>query len=55
MQLLKSLIISFTISTLLGLPLLVTTSSKVIIINKVVVVIAKAAAKAVEDKRVDSS
>jgi hypothetical protein len=35
--------------------LLAITSSKVIIINKAVVVIAKAAAKAVEDKGVDSS
>jgi hypothetical protein len=35
--------------------LLAITSSKVITINKVVAVVAKAAAKAVEDKGVDSS
>jgi hypothetical protein len=36
--------------------LLATTSSKVIIrITKVIVVVAKAAAKAIEDKRVESS
>jgi hypothetical protein len=35
--------------------LLAITSSKAITTNKAVVVVAKAAAKAVEDKRVDSS
>jgi hypothetical protein len=35
--------------------LLVITSSKAIIINKAVAVVAKAVAKAVEDKEVDSS